>query len=63
MNKSLLKYGLHLEGCPCYIGEGKWKDNHHHTKTFNELDIVQKGEYFCITVKCTCGYNEAAGLA
>ena len=62
MNKALLKYGLHLDYCPCYIPEGEWKDNHHHAKTLDDFDISQIGGYFIWTLKCTCGYNEALGL-
>lgn len=59
MNEVLLKYGLHLEDCPCYIPVGNWKDNYHHTKTVTDFYVIRKSGIFVWTVRCTCGYYEA----
>lgn len=52
-------YGGHLKHCPCYVPPGPWKNNSHHTKTDDELNIIEKNGVTQITVKCTCGFEQA----
>ncbi len=59
--KAALKYGMHLDNCPCYIPDGKWKENNHHSKTDNEPNIIEANGMTTITVRCTCGYAKILG--
>lgn len=58
LKEDLLKYGLHLDNCPCYVPDGERSVNAHHTKTMDELNIKKKNG-FITTVKCTCGFEQA----
>ena len=59
LRANLIKYGMHLDDCPCFIPQGKWSDNNHHTKTDEELNIKEANGLVTITVKCTCGFGPA----
>ncbi len=59
LRANLIKYGMHLDDCPCFIPQGKWADNDHHTKTDDELNIIEIDGVTTITVKCTCGFEQA----
>ena len=60
LRANLLNYGYHFPSCPCYSPMvGKWTDYSHQTKTADELNITKQDGVTTITLKCTCGFEEA----
>ena len=59
LQTNLTKYGMHLDDCPCFVPQGKWADNDHHTRTDEELIFKEVNGLVTITVKCTCGFDQA----